>query len=369
MEKGAVEFITNSTSILQFSNRDVLDRIFVVCLISLISVCNVLMGCELNLHVVLSTIKRPVAPAIGFFTQFAIMPLLAYSIAIFVLSSKGMHLLALGLFVTGCSPGGGASNYWTVLLGGNTNLSITMTFCSTIAALVMMPLWIKLLGTRLIKAVAPTLTIHIPYSKIVASLFTLIVPLFVGLIIAKYKPHWAIRARKLLRPFIISVLIVLIIFGVAINLWLFKLITWPILLAGLLLPWCGFMFGCFTSILLAQDPPDVTAIAIETGVQNTGIAIMLLKLTFPGTDSDIASLLPITVACFTPAPLLFGYAIHTLIKRLKEKRVKPGLCPADSSRSPLAKNEEEEVQQNSSTGNSDDDESDRIEIVCPTTAL
>ena len=96
---------------------------------------------------------------------------------------------------------------------------------------------------------------------------------------------------------------------------------------------------------------------------------MLLKLTFPGTDSDIASLLPITVACFTPAPLLFGYAIHTLIKRLKEKRVKPGLCPADSSRSPLAKNEEEEVQQNSSTGNSDDDESDRIEIVCPTTAL
>uniref|UniRef100_A0A914NB48 Uncharacterized protein n=1 Tax=Meloidogyne incognita TaxID=6306 RepID=A0A914NB48_MELIC len=327
------------------------------------------MGCELNLHVVLSTIKRPVAPAIGFFTQFAIMPLLAYSIAIFVLSSKGMHLLALGLFVTGCSPGGGASNYWTVLLGGNTNLSITMTFCSTIAALVMMPLWIKLLGTRLIKAVAPTLTIHIPYSKIVASLFTLIVPLFIGLIIAKYKPHWAIRARKLLRPFIISVLIVLIIFGVAINLWLFKLITWPILLAGLLLPWCGFMFGCFTSILLAQDPPDVTAIAIETGVQNTGIAIMLLKLTFPGTDSDIASLLPITVACFTPAPLLFGYAIHTLIKRLKEKRVKPGLCPADSSRSPLAKNEEEEVQQNSSTGNSDDDESDRIEIVCPMTAL
>jgi len=43
----------------------------------------------------------------------------------------------------------------------------------------MMPLWIKLLGTRLIKAVAPTLTIHIPYSKIVASLFTLIVPVYI----------------------------------------------------------------------------------------------------------------------------------------------------------------------------------------------
>ena len=60
---------------------------------------------------------------------------LAYSIALLVLSGKEMHLFALGLFVTGCSPGGGASNYWTILLGGNANLSVTMTFLSTIGAL------------------------------------------------------------------------------------------------------------------------------------------------------------------------------------------------------------------------------------------
>lgn len=51
---------------------------------------------------------------------------------------------------------------------------------------------------------------------------------------------------------------------------------------GLLLPWCGFSIGCFTAILLRQPPPNVTAIAIETGIQNTGIAIMLLKVSmFP----------------------------------------------------------------------------------------
>jgi predicted Na+-dependent transporter len=38
------------------------------------------------------------------------------------------------------------------------------------------------------------------------------------------------------------------------------------------------MCGCFSAILLRQKPEDVTAIAIETGVQNTGIAIMLLKV-------------------------------------------------------------------------------------------
>ena len=43
--------------------------------------------------------------------------------------------MALGLFITGCSPGGGASNFWTLLLDGNVNLSVTMTFLSTLASL------------------------------------------------------------------------------------------------------------------------------------------------------------------------------------------------------------------------------------------
>ena len=42
--------------------------------------------------------------------------------------------LQLGLFVTGCCPGGGGSNMWTLILGGNLHLSITMTCVSTIAA-------------------------------------------------------------------------------------------------------------------------------------------------------------------------------------------------------------------------------------------
>ena len=50
--------------------------------------------------------------------------------------------MRLGLFVTGCSPGGGASNIWTVMFGGNLDLSITMTAISTFAAFFMMPAWL-----------------------------------------------------------------------------------------------------------------------------------------------------------------------------------------------------------------------------------
>lgn len=43
--------------------------------------------------------------------------------------------MTLGLFVTGCAPGGGASNFWTILLDGNANLSVTMTFLSTLLSI------------------------------------------------------------------------------------------------------------------------------------------------------------------------------------------------------------------------------------------
>ncbi len=44
-------------------------------------------------------------------------------------------LFRLGLFVLGCCPGGTGSNFWCILLKGDINLSITMTFVSTVAAL------------------------------------------------------------------------------------------------------------------------------------------------------------------------------------------------------------------------------------------
>ena len=61
---------------------------------------------------------------------------------------KILHALTsrLGLFVLGCSPGGTGSNFWTLLLDGDINMSITMTFMSTMLALGFMPLWIFTLG-------------------------------------------------------------------------------------------------------------------------------------------------------------------------------------------------------------------------------
>ena len=95
----------------------------------------------------------------------------------------------LGLFVTGCSPGGGASNIWTVMFGGNLNLSVTMTALSTFAAFVMMPAWIFSLGQHLIMGdLEDQYDIVIPYYKIAIYCFFLVIPLSIGLAVARYLP-------------------------------------------------------------------------------------------------------------------------------------------------------------------------------------
>jgi sodium/bile acid cotransporter 3/5 len=69
----------------------------------------------------------------------------------------------------------------TLMLGGNLNLSITMTALSTFSAFFMIPLWIFTLG----KVIFDETDIVIPYHKLVVYPFCLVVPLGIGLLIAR----------------------------------------------------------------------------------------------------------------------------------------------------------------------------------------
>lgn len=59
-------------------------------------------------------------------------------------------------------------------------------------------------------------------------------------------------------------------FGLYVNRYVFFLMTWYTLLAGMLLPWCGYIFAFAIATLLRQDYKDSITISIETGIQNAG---------------------------------------------------------------------------------------------------
>lgn len=110
-----------------------LQLIFTIIVGILVSINNVNMGCLLDLETIKSVLRKPVAPAIGFACQFLFMPLASFGVG-HVLFPNNVAW-RLGIFVLGCCPGGTGSNFWTLLFDGDVDLSITMTFVSTLAAL------------------------------------------------------------------------------------------------------------------------------------------------------------------------------------------------------------------------------------------
>ena len=178
---------------------------------------------------------------------------------------------------------GGASNIWTVMFGGNLDLSVTMTAVSTFSAFVMMPFWIFTLGSTIFNDG----NIVIPYKKICTYAGFLIVPLCIGLAIARWLPKVSNFLVRILKPMALFLILFIIIFGVWANLYIFKMMTWQVCLTGMGLPWLGFSFGFILAKLLRRPAEDVIAIAIETGIQNTGISIFILWGTLPQPLADM----------------------------------------------------------------------------------
>lgn len=167
-------------------------------------------------------LTRPIGPIICFVCQFLFMPLISYFLG-YALFPKA-HEMALGLFFTGISPGGGASNMWTILLNGNMNLSIAMTTISTLAAFAMMPLWIFTLGSTIFERA----NLGVPYARIASMAIGLLIPLGIGLLIQRYFPRAGKVLVRILKPVSLCLIIFIVIFAIVANFYIFALFSWQV---------------------------------------------------------------------------------------------------------------------------------------------
>ncbi len=85
-----------------------------------------------------------------------------------------------------------------------------------------------------------------------------------------HRPTWAKKIIKTLRPIYLIFIIFMFTFGIYVNLYIFRLFTPFLVLAGCLLPWVGFALGGLVAFLLRQPMDRIKTIAIETGIQNSG---------------------------------------------------------------------------------------------------
>ncbi len=227
------------------------------------------MGLTLNLQDFIIVFSRPKDIVIGCMAQFTVMPLLAWTLAhLFQLDES----LALGVVLVGCCPGGTASNVITYLTKGDLALSVGMTGVSTLLAPLLTPLLTWALADKNVDVDVASMFLSI--------LWVVILPIVMGLCVKGLWAKLTVKATDYLPAF--SSVTIAFIVAIVISANADKLLDGGlvIVLVVILHNVCGLGLGHLTGRLLGLSEAKKSAISIEVGMQNSGLASSLATLHF-----------------------------------------------------------------------------------------
>lgn len=266
-------------------------------------------GCKVEGEVLRRLLRRPTPLLLGAVGQFLIMPLYGYCVSQLARLPKA---LALGLVITCSAPGGGGGYLYSLLLGGDVTLAISMTLVSTVVAVGAMPLSSALYGQLLGVHAA----LHVPFIKILGTLLFIAIPISLGVLIKLRLPGLTRLLLLLIRP--LSVL--LMVGGVFMAYQMGASIlgnVWPhIIVVGVTVPLLGLGVGALLAHLAQLDPPQRKTVSIEVGVQNSLLALAVMQLSFRRTEADFASQAPFIVALSSTSEMLLMVLVYLARNRL-----------------------------------------------------
>lgn len=253
---GVIEESNQVLEVVVSKPERVIDTLFAITVVLLLAILFINFGAAIDIETMKRIYRRPIGPGIGTVCQLVFMPLIAYGLG-FVFFSENPEL-ALGLYLTGISPAGGASNIWTLLCGGNINLSISMTAISTLASFGTIPLWLFLLG----RTIFDRANLTVPYVQVTLIAISLLIPLGIGLFIQKFFPKTCKFLVKIMKKLSLIFIVIIVIFGIFTNTYLMPLFAWQIVGAGICLPLLGNIVGFIAAKIFRQPLEDCIAISI-----------------------------------------------------------------------------------------------------------
>ncbi|XP_076118610.1 ileal sodium/bile acid cotransporter [Alosa pseudoharengus] len=287
----------------------VLSVVMSVVLTTMLAMVMFAMGCTVEVGKLWQHLRRPWGIAIGFLCQFGIMPFTAFVLS---LAFNVMPVQAVVIIIMGCCPGGSSSNIIAYWLDGDMDLSISMTACSSILALGMMPLCLLIYTSIWVSAD----TIQIPYESIGITLVSLLVPVALGIYV-KYR--WPKQAKRILKVGSILgfalIIIIAVVGGVLYqSSWTISPSLWII---GAIYPFVGFGLGFFMARFVGQPWHRCRTIALETGFQNSQLCSTIVQLSFPPEDLEVMFAFPLIYSIFQLGAALMAVGGYRLYKRCK----------------------------------------------------
>ncbi len=243
------------------------------------------MGLGLTVSDFVKEAHHPRAAIAGSVGQLLILPALGFLLAWgFGLSPA----LAVGLVILAACPGGATSNVITYLAKGNVALSIVVTAVASIATIMTLPL---LVNQALSWQLGRSANVTMPVVDTIAMLVIIVLlPTGIGMLIRAKAPNLALRSEKMFNGFgavVLLSLIVIISYGLRDQLVGLLIQAGP---ACLLLNTLGIGAGIGIARLAGVAKEDQLAIAVELGIKNSTIGILVATTILHSQEMAIPSM-------------------------------------------------------------------------------
>ena len=224
-------------------------------------------------------IKKPQSVILGIICQLILLPALTFLLTI-TFKNWISPMIALGMILVASCPGGNISNFITSLSRGNTELSVSLTAFNTAACIFTTPLNFSIWGKLYLNFAEKRMLLpelEIPFWEIFKTIVILLgIPLVLGILCSQYLPKVAAKLKKPMQylSVVFFILMVVLTFGNNIDAFMkcIKYIFLIVLVHNLLALGIGFSTGT----LFKVPYKDRRTITIETGIQNSGLGLVLL---------------------------------------------------------------------------------------------
>ncbi|KAG4930214.1 hypothetical protein JHK82_047281 [Glycine max] len=241
------------------------------------------MGLTLTFEDFRRCLRNPWTVGVGFLAQYLIKPMLGFAIA---MTLKLSAPLATGLILVACCPGCQASNVATFIAKGNVALSVLMTTCSTIGAIIMTPLLTKLLAGQLVPVDAVGLAL--------STFQVVLVPTIVGVLANELFPKFTSKIITVtpLIGVILTTLLCASPIGLASD--VLKAQGAQLVLPVVFLHAASFALGYWVSRISFGESSSRT-VSIECGMQSSAFGFLLAQRHF--TNPLVAVPSAVSVVC------------------------------------------------------------------------
>jgi bile acid:Na+ symporter, BASS family len=249
------------------------------------------------------------AVATGLFSQIILLPLLTFLLVLVLPISKGM---ALGMILVAACPGGNVSNFFSLLAKGDVALSVTLTAFSSLLAFIITPLNFFFWASLVPGLTTEVKEFHVDFMSLITNMvLILLLPLLVGMWSAKQFPMLNQKIGKGIRILSIIILAAFIVIAFKNNLNAFTSnfinVFWIVLLHN----GAALLLSYFFSASFKNDEATNRTIAIETGIQNSGLGLILIFTFFNGNPE-----MALVAAWWGVWHLISGFAFASIMRRM-----------------------------------------------------